>query len=81
MYKILSILIFCFLLFSCSSDEWDENNRNEFIEKCSENLSEETCKCVIEKIETKYKPSDLAKDGDEEVIQSIREASKECMGL
>ena len=81
MKKFVAIAAVALIAFSCSNDEWNDETRKKFMDKCTESLSEDVCKCSLEKVEKKYKPSDMDKGEDKEIVNGIADAMKECMGL
>lgn len=70
------------VLYSCTEDKWNEKTRKEFIEKCmEEGITEDSCNCILEKIEKKeFTPSSLYSE-DEEVKKAYEDAMASCLGL
>jgi hypothetical protein len=69
------------IISSCSEDKWNEKTREDFIKECKKDLTEESCKCVLEKIEAKnYLPSDMY-SSESDVKKGFEEAMQDCLGL
>lgn len=73
MKQTIGICLFVILFLSCTRDEWNDDTRKQYLDKCTETLSEEICKCSLEKVEKNFKPSEIDK--------GFSEATKKCMGL